>query len=82
MDALKQVREDINKLDTEIMPLLEKRLKLSLKVIEAKKEMNKEIYDPSREMEIFDKCNDFDYVEELKSIYSEIMKQSKILQRK
>ncbi len=46
---LTQSRQVINKLDEQILSLLAQRMKCSLEVIEAKKEMGKAVYDPERE---------------------------------
>lgn len=80
MDVLQKIREEIDAIDAELMPLLEKRLQLSLDVIKAKMKLEKEIYDPSRELVIFTKCDRYQYSDSMKSIYSEIMKQSKYIQ--
>lgn len=53
METLENLREDINSLDTELLTLLEKRMKLTHEVWVIKKEKNQKIYDPDREESIF-----------------------------
>ncbi len=45
-------RTEIDEIDAGILSLLDKRMKVSLKISESKKSNNKAIFDPSREREL------------------------------
>lgn len=83
MEDLKEIRNQINKIDKEIIDLLEKRFDLSKKVRAYKISHNKKIYDPVREKEILKKIKDNNpkYGKYFVEIYQEIMDQSKNLQK-
>lgn len=83
MEELKEIRENINKIDKEIIKLLEKRFDLSKKVRAYKISHNKKIYDPVREKEILKKIKEDNpkYGKYFVEIYKEIMDQSKNLQK-
>ena len=83
MEDLKEIRNQINKIDEEIIDLLEKRFDLSKKVREYKISHNKKIYDPVREKEILEKIKEDNpkYGKYFVEIYQEIMDQSKNLQK-
>lgn len=83
MEDLKEIRNQINKIDKEIIDLLEKRFDLSKKVGAYKISHNKKIYDPVREKEILKKIKDNNpkYGKYFVGIYQEIMDQSKNLQK-
>ena len=83
MEELKEIRENINKIDEEIIYLLEKRFDLSKKVRDYKISHNKKIYDPEREKEILKKIKEDNpkYGKYFVKIYQEIMDQSKNLQK-
>lgn len=53
MDELNQLRSDINEIDAGILDLLDRRMKLALKISKTKKSIGKEIYDAEREEELF-----------------------------
>ena len=83
MEDLKEIRQNINKIDEEIIGLLEKRFDLSKKVRAYKISHNKKIYDPVREEEILKKIKEDNpkYGKYFVKIYQEIMDQSKNLQK-
>ena len=83
MDDIKDIRENINKVDDKIIKLLEERFDLSKKVRAYKISHNKKVYDPIREKEILKKIQEKnpEYGKYFVKIYQEIMDQSKNLQR-
>ena len=83
MEDLKEIRNQINKIDEEIINLLKKRFDLSKKVRAYKISHNKKIYDPKREREILKKIKEEspEYGEYFLLIFQEIMDQSKNLQK-
>ena len=77
--ALLFIREEIDAIDSEIIALLESRLNLSLQIGKVKKNLDKNMYDDSREEEILNKIEELSLLypkEDLKSIFVEIMKTS------
>ena len=83
MEDIKDIRENINKVDDKIIKLLEERFDLSKKVRAYKISHNKKVYDPIREKEILKKIQEKnpEYGKYFVKIYQEIMDQSKNLQR-
>ncbi|HEU64161.1 MAG: hypothetical protein KR126chlam4_00640 [Candidatus Anoxychlamydiales bacterium] len=71
--TLKDTREQIDEIDEQIVPLLEKRLKLAKEI----RKYKKEILDSNRENKILDKIKS----EYIKDIYKTIFKNSKEVQR-
>jgi chorismate mutase len=55
LQKLKRKRIKIDSLDRKLLILLNKRLRIALKIKKVKKEMGKKIYDPKREKEILDR---------------------------
>ncbi|MBU1992436.1 MAG: chorismate mutase [Patescibacteria group bacterium] len=55
MKELKDLRKEIDKLDRELLKILKKRLGLSRKIWEKKKDLNLKRIDPQRELEIVKK---------------------------
>ena len=47
--SLQDVREEIDKIDAELLKLLNQRMKASLKISKLKKDSGKEVFDPERE---------------------------------
>ncbi|GAB6073103.1 prephenate dehydratase [Venenivibrio stagnispumantis] len=76
-EQLKKLREEIDKIDENIVKLLNERAKLAQQVGEIKKKYNLPIYVPSREAEIFEriqKISDGPFPKEaLKHIFKEII---------
>lgn len=82
--TLEGAREQIDKVDSAVVELLEKRLRLVERVIDIKKRDQLPIYQPHRELEILERItnrveNDT-YAQTIKEIYIEIMKSCKRLQ--
>ncbi len=55
MENLEKYRKEIDRIDEEIIKLLDKRLKVSLKIGDYKRKRKLKIYDKKREIEVFDK---------------------------
>lgn len=53
--TIDDIRQEIDRLDDELLQIFNRRAGLALKIGELKKELNLPIYDPSREKRIFDK---------------------------
>ncbi|NGX34613.1 MAG: hypothetical protein K1060chlam1_00966 [Candidatus Anoxychlamydiales bacterium] len=70
---LDKLRDQIDEIDDQIIPLLEKRLKLAKEI----KKYKKEITNSNREQKILDKINS----KYIKDIYKTIFKNSKKIQR-
>ena len=78
-------RQQINALDQQIMQLLVNRLLVVKEIGAYKKQHNLPILDKTREQKIYSKIEDIYLLEDdreyLKNIYTEIMTQSKNIQR-
>lgn len=86
MDDLFKLRQEIDKIDSELIVLFEKRMEISKKVAEYKRKNNMSIYDESRENEIIrkniEKLNNKSLADELETFYNMIFRISKDLQKK
>lgn len=82
MDKIDTLRNNIDKLDKEIMSLLEERFTLTNKIGAIKKESKTVVLDSKREQVIFDKTTEFSHSPQIIEIYKTIMNESKSLQRK
>lgn len=82
MDKINKLRKQIDKIDDEIMSLLDKRFNISNQIGQLKKESNTTVLDSNREQVIFDKTSKYSHSPELIEIYKTIMNESKKLQRK
>lgn len=86
MNDLSKLRQEIDKIDNELILLFEKRMEVSKKVAEYKRENNMSIYDASRENEIvkknIKKLNNKSLADELEIFYKMIFKISRDLQKK
>lgn len=86
MDDLSKLRQEIDKIDSELIVLFEKRMEISKKVAEYKRKNNMTIYDESRENEVIkkniEKLNNKSLAEELETFYNMIFRISKDLQKK
>ncbi|MEI0494740.1 chorismate mutase [Brachyspira intermedia] len=84
-DELQELRKDIDRIDRQIVNLIDERMKVSLKVGETKKKYNAPIFDPKREKEVIAKKIELLENKELSSlittIYNDIMYTSKQLQK-
>ena len=54
MEKLKKLRDEIDDIDKQIVELIEKRMKVSVKVGELKKENNIPVFDAEREKELIE----------------------------
>ncbi len=86
MSDLTKLREEIDKIDDELVALFERRMKISKKVAEYKKINNIPIYDEARENEIIeknvDKLKDKSLSNGLEEFYKMIFKLSRDLQKR
>ena len=73
--SLENVRKEIDKIDSELIPLLKERMLCSLKVAEIKREQNLPILNEKREQEIIDFVTEKggEFGSYLASVYREIM---------
>ena len=73
--SLENVRKEIDKIDSELIPLLKERMLCSLKVAEIKREQNLPILNEKREQEIIDTVTEKggEFGSYLASVYREIM---------
>lgn len=80
--SLEQIRKDIDAIDRELVPLLQRRMTCSIKVAETKRAENIPVLDASREEAILDKVRSMDelYGNYTADIYRAIMDVSKQLQ--
>lgn len=78
------IREEINKIDKELVLLLEKRFDIVMKVRYYKKQNNLPILDENREKTVIKNCinnlNNKDYSSQIEEIYKHIMSLSRQLQ--
>lgn len=80
---LKDIRTEIDKIDTELASLLAQRLALSREVASSKRESGKAVRDTQREEQILRRVCELAGEENapyVKEIYTEIMRQSRTLQ--
>lgn len=68
MKTLASLRENIDKIDHQIAKLLQKRLQISEKILEAKKNTKSKITDKAREKEILEKFDSKEEQEVFKTI--------------
>ena len=88
-DKLKELRNEIDKIDNEILSLLNKRMEIVKKVGELKNNVNAPIYRPEREKEIIDRLtklsknqNGILGRDEIEAIFLEIFAISRSLERR
>jgi len=82
---IKDIRNNIDQVDNQLLELLKERFNLASDVIEFKKLNNLEIENKQREEEIIKEIEnklDEDNKEEIINIFKEIIKQSKVYQSK
>lgn len=81
MTSLDSLRQKINKLNAELVTLLDKRLKVAQEIGEVKKQLNLPIFDAQREQEILNKISESShYPEKTKEIFKKIMEESRKVQ--
>lgn len=85
MEKLKKLRDEIDDIDKQIVELIEKRMKASVKVGELKKENNIPVFDAEREKELIEEkiklLKNKDLSNLIITIYNDIMSVSKSLQK-
>lgn len=86
VQTLEALRKEIDAIDEEIVRLFEARMKVAGKIADAKREINKPIFDEAREAVVLVKNSDRlvnqEWREELQAVYSELMKQSRAIQKR
>jgi len=80
-EKLKELREEIDQLDSQLMKLLDDRFKISEEVGRIKKKTDSPIESDSREDIILKKAKDFSYAYHIKTVYHAIFEESKTIQR-
>ena len=85
MENLKSLRQRIDRLDSEIVSSLNKRLEITLKIRKIKKNLGKGIYSPEREVELIRRLKQIKHPllsdSALEAIYREIMSSSLALEK-
>ena len=85
MEKLKKLRDEIDDIDKQIVTLIEKRMKISVKVGKFKKENDMPIFDAKRENEVIEKkielLKNKEFSNLITTIYNDIMSVSKLLQK-
>lgn len=81
---MKNLRNEVDKLDSEIVQLLEKRFDVVKEIAKFKIKNNIPIYDPERETQILEKSlnnlENKEYFDEIEKIFKQIMASSKTYQ--
>jgi monofunctional chorismate mutase len=82
MNTIEELRKEIDETDDEIIRLLDSRYDISVKIGALKKNRALTVYDKSREDEIYAKIARVAvHKEQIAAVYSEIMKQSREMQK-
>ena len=78
-EKLLKIRDEIDAIDKQMMPLLISRMKCSERVAALKREAGKPVYDPVREAQILDaiRSKDEEYGDSLAAIYTSVMSVSR-----
>jgi monofunctional chorismate mutase len=82
MDKLLDARSQIDKIDDQIMELLDERFALSIQIGTIKKEIKSPILDSNREQTILEKTSKLSHSHTIRNVYKSIMDESKKLQGK
>lgn len=81
---MKNLRNEIDKLDLEIVQLLEKRFDVVKEIAKFKIKNNIPVYDPERETQVLEKnlnnLENKEYFDEIEKIFKQIMASSKTYQ--
>lgn len=80
MNNLDKHRKEIDKIDDNIIELLEQRFNLVVEIGQYKKENNLPVFDAKRESAIKQKFKTKKYQDSLSNIYDTILKESKTIQ--
>jgi monofunctional chorismate mutase len=75
INELKEMRKQIDKIDEEILILLNKRIQLCMQIAEIKKKANLQLEDHNRENEIFQRVGRF------KPVFEEIIRLCKNIEK-
>jgi len=83
MLTIENSRKQIDKIDNKLIDLLNSRFEISVQIGQLKQKDGKNVFDKSREQAIYDKINNTEakYKKEIINVYTEIMKNSKELQK-
>ncbi|MGD9677468.1 MAG: chorismate mutase [Vulcanibacillus sp.] len=86
MKDLESIREEIDKIDEEIVGLFEKRMEMVQQIANHKEKFNQPILHKDREQEVLKKCksklSNKDFENELEELYECVMRISKRIQIK
>lgn len=82
MDQINDLRTKIDKIDDEIMNLLDKRFSIAIHIGNLKELTKTSVLDTKREKIVLDKTSNYSHSPEIGVVYNVIMEQSKSLQRK
>ena len=82
MDAITDLRKQIDVIDDKIMELLNQRYNLVQEIGHQKQTHKKAIMDSDREKLIFDKTSIFSHYPQIIEVYKTIISESRSLQRK
>ena len=82
MDQINDLRTKIDKIDDEIMNLLDKRFSIAIHIGNLKELAKTSVLDTKRENIVLDKTSNYSHSPEIGVVYNTIMEQSKSLQRK
>ena len=82
MDKIDDLRILIDKIDQKLMPLLEDRFSLSIKIGKEKSRAKTTVLDTKREDLILGKTSKYSHSPEIGIVYKTIMSESKTIQRK
>jgi chorismate mutase len=82
MDKIKDLRNQIDMLDDELMKLLSKRYDISEQIGEIKSNSKKEVLDLKREDYVLNKAKKHNHSQQLELVYKTIMSESKNIQRR
>lgn len=80
-NKLEAFRKTIDKIDDEILSLLEKRIDIVKEIGNVKKDENLDIFDKSREEFILGKTKEYNHSDDIKDIYMTILEKSKNTQK-
>ena len=82
MDKLLNARSQIDKIDDQIMELLDERYSLSIQIGKIKQETKSPVLDSNREQIVLDKTSKLKHSHTIRNVYKSIMDESKKLQGK
>jgi chorismate mutase/prephenate dehydratase len=84
--TLATLRKEIDEVDRQIVQLFEARMEIAGKIADAKSGIGKAVFDEERERVVLEKNSDRlqhqEWREELQSVFQEMMKQSRAIQKR